>query len=344
MVFKLYTDSEDAWTAMFARMKGATKSIHIEMYIFTADTQRTHNFIALLKEKAQQGLQIILIFDVFGSLGLSNGIVKDLTEAGVEVHFFRHIFYRTHKKILLIDSNRAFLGGVNITEHARNWKDLQVEVTGPIVAPIFSSFMRTYKLTGGKSKPEKPLKNGSLQDKLKIWLLENMPVLGRKMNKRYYLSKINNAKQRIVFISPYFIPSRWMLGAMRGALSRDVEIIVYIPDNTDFKLANNINKYYAGLVSKLGVKVYYTRGMNHAKAALIDDNEGLVGSANIDELSFNIINEIGLFFKDENMVLQLKKIIEKWAEGAVLYNKKLHRLKWYQALLVPFIRLFHSVL
>lgn len=344
MTFKLYPDSEKAWSAMYSRMKQAKKSIHIEMYIFTADTQRTHDFISLLKEKAAEGLQIILIFDVFGSLGLANSTVKELREVGIEVHFFRHIFYRTHKKILLIDGRIAFLGGVNITEHARDWKDLQVEVTGPIVAPIFGSFMRTYRLTGGNSKPVGPLKNGSFKNKVKIWLLENMPVIGRKMNKKYYLSKINGAKESIVFVTPYFIPSRWMLGAMRHALSRNVKVIVYIPDNTDFALANNINKYYAGRVSQLGVTVYYTGGMNHAKAALIDDNEGLVGSANIDELSFNIINEIGLFFTDENMVLQLKNIIAKWSDAAVLYDYKLHRLKWYQALLVPFIRLFHPIL
>ncbi len=95
MTFRLYPDSEAAWTAMYSRMQQAKKSIHIEMYIFTADTQRTHDFITLLKEKAQQGLQIILIFDVFGSISLSNKIVKDLTDVGVEVRFFRHIFSST---------------------------------------------------------------------------------------------------------------------------------------------------------------------------------------------------------------------------------------------------------
>lgn len=344
MVFKLYTDSEDAWTAMFARMQRATKSIHIEMYIFTADTQRTHDFIALLKDKAQSGVQVILIFDVFGSLSLSNGIVKELRTAGAEVRFFRHIFYRTHKKILLIDGKTAFLGGVNITEHARDWKDLQVEVSGSIIPYIFRSFNRTYKLTGGKLRPMKPLSDDTWTEKVKLWLLENMPVVGRKVLKQYYLQKLNHAAKSITFISPYFIPSRWMLGAMRNAISRDVKITVLIPDNTDFKLADNINKFFAWKVSKFGVNVLYTPGMNHAKAVLIDDEEGLVGSANIDELSFNIDNEIGIFFKDKAFVGQLKKIVDAWEATGVPYDHKIHRLKWYQALLVPLIRLFQPIL
>jgi cardiolipin synthase len=344
MVFKLYTDSEDAWTAMFARMKGATKSIHIEMYIFTADTQRTHDFITLLKEKAQNGVQVILIFDVFGSISLSNKVVKELRDAGAEVRFFRHIFYRTHKKILLIDGKTAFLGGVNITEHARDWKDLQVEVSGSIVPYIFRSFKRTYKYTGGKAEPLKPEFDNTLKVKMKMWLLENMPVIGRKVIKQYYLRKLNEATESIIFITPYFIPSRWMLGAMRNAISRDVKITVLIPENTDFKLANNINKYYAGMVTTFGVNVLYTPGMNHAKAVLIDNNKGLVGSANIDELSFNVNNEIGVFFNDPKFVAELKHVVDTWAATGKPYDKNINRLKWYQALLVPFIRLFQPIL
>ncbi|UPT66479.1 MAG: hypothetical protein M0D57_18790 [Sphingobacteriales bacterium JAD_PAG50586_3] len=102
MVFKLYTNSEEAWSAMFARMKRAVKSIHIEMYIFTADTQRTHDFIAILKEKAQSGVQVILIFDVFGSISLSNTVVKDLRGAGAEVRFFAIYFTVPIKKYCLL--------------------------------------------------------------------------------------------------------------------------------------------------------------------------------------------------------------------------------------------------
>lgn len=329
---------------MYSRMKQAQKSIHIEMYIFTADTQRTHDFISLLKEKAKEGLQIILIFDVFGSLALANSTVKELREVGIEVRFFRHIFYRTHKKILLIDGRIAFLGGVNITEHARDWKDLQLEVTGRIVALIYRSFKRTYKLTGGKHTPYKPQSDYSWRGRVKIWMLENMPIIGKNMLKDYYLDKLNSAQKSIVFVTPYFIPSRWMLGAMRNALSRDVEITVLIPKNPDHLPAEHVNKYYAAKVTRLGVKVYYMPGMNHAKAAMIDEEEGLVGSANIDALSFNIDNEIGLFFKDEAFVGQLKKVIDNWKKDAKLYDYKRQPLKWYTILFIPFIRLFNPIL
>lgn len=344
MTFRLYPQSELAWTAMYNRMQKATKSIHIEMYIFTADTDDTHNFINLLKNKAQQGLQVIIILDVFGSLALPNAIVKELRDSGVEVRFFRHLFYHTHKKIVLIDGRIAFLGGVNITEHARNWKDLQVEISGRIVLPIYRSFKRTYKLTGGKLRTLKPYGDTTWSRRMNVWLLENMPVIGRRRVKSYYLQKLNGATQSIVLVSPYFIPARWLLGAMRNALSNGVKITVLIPDNTDFKLADNINKYYAGIASHLGVDVYFTPGMNHAKAALIDNAEGLIGSANLDALSFNIDNEIGVFFNDSAFVAQLQQLLSNWQATGVPYDKHRHRLKWYQKLLIPFIMIFNPIL
>lgn len=344
MKFRLYPNSVLAWDAMYARIQQAKISIHIEMYIFTDDTATSHDFISLLKQKAQAGLQVILILDVFGSLALPNAVVKEMRDTGIEVRFFRHLIHRTHKKIVLIDGRIAFLGGVNITDHARKWNDLQVELSGRIVLPIYRSFKRTYKLTGGKLNPHKPHGNANWQKQVNVWLLENMPVIGRRMVKQYYLQKLNNATKTIVFVSPYFIPSRWMLGAMRNALSRGVNISVIIPSNTDFKLADNINRYYAGVATNMGVYVYFTSGMNHAKVALIDSLEGLVGSINIDALSFDIDNEIGVFFKDKHFITQLEEVIANWMVNAVPYNKERHKLKWYQILLIPLIRLFNPIL
>jgi len=108
MKYRLYTTSQRAWDGMFKAITQAQKSIYIEMYIFLDDTQSTHNFLGLLKEKAKAGLEIVIIADVVGSFSLKAVAVDELREAGIEFIYFSHWLQRTHRKILIIDNKVAF--------------------------------------------------------------------------------------------------------------------------------------------------------------------------------------------------------------------------------------------
>ena len=135
---------------MFQAMAGAQKSIYLEMYTFLDDTQVTHNFLQLLKDKAAAGLEVVIIADAFGSSLLRPGAAEELRAAGVEFIFFNHWFSHTHRKILIIDNQIAFIGGVNIIEETRNWLDLQIKLQGRIIMPLLKSFAHTYGVVGGK--------------------------------------------------------------------------------------------------------------------------------------------------------------------------------------------------
>lgn len=347
---KLYTNSLTAWDAMLTAIQTATRSIYIEMYIFsddthdTHDTHETHDFVQALCERSQRGVQVILILDAFGSSGLDTRTREILRSDGVEVRFFRHWIHRTHRKTIIIDSSIAFVGGVNITRHASAWHDLQLRVTGPIVARLLKVFTRTYKLSGGTTHLSVRAQYLTRKHRIRSWILEHTPRARQFTLKRYYLARFERATTRLVFVTPYFIPHRWFLGSVRRAVARGISVEILIPEQTDSRILDAINRFYGRRALRLGAHVIMTPGTNHAKAMLIDDREGLVGSGNIDALSFDHNSELGIFFTEPAAVAELRNIIDTWKHSGAPYTDARYRLPWYYAPLITVFRILYSFL
>lgn len=345
MKYRLYTTSQKAWDGMFKAIAQAEKSIYIEMYIFLDDTQSTHNFLGLLKEKAEAGLEVVIIADIVGSFSLKATTVDELKAAGIEFIYFSHWLQRTHRKILIIDNKIAFLGGVNIEEKIRHWHDLQIKIQGRVVAPLLKSFAYTYKIVGGQK--ESILKYGKkpLVKKIKAWITDNVPIAGRLYNLNdYYKSKIGAAKTSVRIVTPYLLPPRWFLLSIEEACKRGVYVEIIAPNNTDIKILNKLNYLNACRLSALGVKFYLMPSMNHAKILLIDDEEGLIGSQNMDILSFGWNMEAGVFFRQKKLVSDLKRIIDHWRDESVPFNSGWKHIKWYDKILIAIFKLFFPIL
>lgn len=341
---KLYTSSTTAWSATLAAITRAQKSIYIEMYIFSEDTTATHDFITALVDRARTGVQVVMILDAFGSIGLSSKTVSLLKDAGVEVRFFRHWIHRTHRKTIIVDGTRALVGGVNITAHAKDWNDLQLEVTGPIVRRLLKVFTRTYKLSGGTQRLLVLPKYLTRQHRVRSWILEHTPLADQLTLRSYYLKKLAEAKHHITFVTPYFIPHRWLLDAMGEAVGRGIGVELLIPETTDSRILDKINRHYAGKAHDRGVSVFITPGTNHAKAALIDAREGLVGSANIDSLSFERNSELGIFFTEPAAIARLGHVLESWKTSATHFTPAKHALPWYYFPLTFLLKVLHPFL
>ncbi len=301
MKYHLYTTSQKAWDGMFSAMLKAQQSIYLEMYIFSNDTQLTHDFLKLLQDKARAGLEIVIIVDSFGSFSFSHSHANDLRKLGVEFIYFNRIFQRTHRKILIIDKKIAFVGGVNIMEETRYWYDLQIKLEGQIIKPILKSFARTYELAGGENKNILYYSHLALVKKIKSWVIDNLaggsPAY---LISSYYKEKISSAQKSITIVTPYLLPPHWFLALLEGACRRGVRIKFLLPNSTDIKLINRINYLNACRLAAIGVKFYLMSSMNHAKIMLIDDEEGVIGSQNMDILSFNWNIEGGVFLDKKN--------------------------------------------
>lgn len=345
MKYKFYTTSEKAWAAMFEAISNAKKSVYLEMYILSDNTEN-YDFFNVLGQKARCGLKVKIIIDASGSAKLNKQTIKKIKDAGVELLFFNRWFHRSHRKILIVDENTAFWGGVNIHKYFQKWDDLQVSIKGRFVKNIVRSFSRAYQISGGKDHAILAFAKKNLQKKTGLWIIEHWHLSNHLSLKKYYVDKIENAKKNIVIFTPYFMPRTWLIKALKRAVERGVEVQIIIPsraDNLSSPAINRLNYLYISKVYLLGIKFYLLPKMNHAKAILIDEKEGMVGSQNMDLLSYGHNAEIGVFFQDPEMISDLKKIFDEWKKQSTRFNHFDFTPKWYDLLLKPIIRIFQFI-
>jgi len=344
MKYRLYTTSHKAWDGMFQAMTAAGKSIYLEMYTFLDDTQMTHNFLQLLKDKARAGLRVVIIADSFGSSSLRTKAVAELRTAGVEFLFFNRWFSHTHRKILIIDNQIAFIGGVNIIEETRNWLDLQIKLQGRIIGPILKSFAHTYGVVGGKDEAILRYRRLPMVQKIKSWVIDNLSATSsRYLISDYYKKNILAAKESIIIVTPYLLPPRWLITVLDGACQRGVKVEMLIPNDTDIKPINKVNYLNACRLSALGIKFYLMPTMNHAKIMLIDNEEGVIGSQNMDVLSFNWNIEAGVFFRQKDLVNDLSKIIGEWKKTALAFETIGRKVKIWDRVLITILKFFYPL-
>ena len=328
---------------MFETILLAKKSIYLEMYIFQ-DDMIDFNFLKLLKQKAQDGLKVKVILDSFGSLGLSKKVIFELKETGVELLFLSYFVYRTHRKILIVDEKIAFIGGVNLHQSSSLWNDLMVQVEGKLVSFIMKSFSKVYAQCGGKDIVVLSHNKAIFKKKMNDWLIEHFPVKNKFILKKIYIKRILKARKNIMLVTPYLVPKRWFIGALHQAHLRGVNIDILVPKNTDHYFIDRINYFFIKKLSKLGVNFYIEKQMNHAKIMVIDDADAIVGSNNLDFLSFEFNSEVGIFFQNTKAIHSILHIIKKWKNDAIIYNSKNYKREWFDFILYPIISLFYKIL
>jgi cardiolipin synthase len=317
---------------------GARKNVYLEMYI-VSDDAAGRSFLAELENAAKRGVKVIALLDTIGSIGLDTDDIQELRAAGAEVLFCSFFFRRMHRKILIVDESVAFVGGVNVGKSYAKWKDLQIRLTGNIVHSMIRSFDRVYKSCGGKSDILAGYKVSRFK-KARLWLVDH--GIGKKTEqfKKYYEARINGARESIILVTPYLLPPRWFMACLHQALIRGVKVEIILPQQTDYAVINSINYSFASFLTERGATCYLMPGMNHAKAMLVDRREGIIGSQNLDRLSFNWNMEAGVFFHEPTMVKNLESIVSEWKAGSVIFNQGKTRLRWYDYPMAFILRLF----
>lgn len=346
MSYSFYTTTQKAWSWMIESIKKAKKSIYIEMYIFLDDTWSSHDFIWEIKNKLKEWLEVIIVVDIVWSFFLKKNTIQQLRDLGAEICFFSHFLRRTHRKILIIDQKIAFLWWVNVKRWSKDWHDLQIKFSWWfLLNPLLKSFSYTYKMAGWKNEKILDINQKSFIKKMKSWIVENR---WRKDNiyhlNNYYRDKIFNAKKTITVVTPYLVPPRWMIALLDAAVYRGVNISFIIPKDTDIKIINHINYYYAKRLRNLWIKFYFTKKMNHAKLMIIDWNEAIVWSQNIDFLSFDMNAEIWVFFQDKKAIKNIEIIINDWIKKSEVCIPDKNYLGIWSNIFKFFLKLFSPIL
>lgn len=343
MRYKFFANSQKSWKAMFDAIYSAKKTIYIEMYIFQSNI-REYNFFDLLKEKAENGVKIKMVLDSYGSASLHKDEIATLRNAGIELLFLSYFFHRTHRKIIIIDQELAFIGGVNIYEDSSLWNDLVVRVRGKLVQSIIRSFSKVYIECGGKDTDVTEHYQNKPKRKMRDWLVEHFPTKKEFEFKKVYREHISQAKKHVIIVTPYLSPKRWLVSLLHQAYLKGVKVEILIPRDTDSKIVNRLNYFYINKMRNLGITFFLENKMNHAKIMMIDSQEAIVGSQNLDFFSFEMNHEVGIFFQNMEAIGRINRIINEWKKDAKLFEKHDYKKDWIDYIIVPIFRLLVRII
>jgi len=333
--YQFYSLSKTALQAMYESICAAKKTIYWETYTFSRD-ELGFKFAEKLKEKAKEGVEIKLILDGFGSWWLTEKTLSEMRSIGIEILYFnplqlstfwrgvRRFFERNHRKVLIVDKEIGFIGGVNVDNSTMNWFDLQVRVTGPIVRQLIKSFSRSYMAGGGTLDKIKHIFYLPIVQE-KYWrVMWHKPQEKFSIVRNSYLTAIQNAKKTLTVVTPYFLPDGEILKALRAARKRGVIVKIILPFKTDHRMLTYAMRAYWRILDSFGFKIYLVKKMIHAKAMMVDDKWAMVGSSNFDDQSFYRNHDSNLVFTKKEMIDDLKKIFHNWKKDSILFRS----LRW----------------
>ncbi len=325
---KYYACGEDMFVDMLGAMERAKDFIFLEYFIIE-DGKMLEAVLDVLKRKVKEGVQVRLIYDDVGSIKTLPAHFKQrLMEMGVECaafNPFRPILSiilnnRDHRKILVVDGQVGFTGGINIADEYINekkrfgyWKDTGLEIKGEAVWSLTTMFLEMWNYINQYSEdyyrylPEIYNKKINPSDGY-VQPYGDSPLDHEYVGENVYLNIINHAKRYVYIYTPYLIVDNEMTVALQNAAKCGVDVRIVTPGIPDKKLVFLLTQSYYEQLIQNGVKIYqYTPGFLHGKCFVCDDKIATVGTINLDYRSLYLHFECGVFMYCSQAVMQLKQ-------------------------------------
>jgi cardiolipin synthase A/B len=324
---KLVRSGKQYFDLLTEMIDSARESIHIQTYIL-GDDQTGLSVADAVIRAAQRGVEVYMMVDAYGSQSLSDNFIKRLTDAGVYFRKFRPLykskrFYlgrRLHHKIVVIDSSRATVGGLNLadryndTPEEKAWLDFALYVEGEVAHELENICLRRIKVRRHRHS----MNNTSTKTRAvcPIRIRENDWASRKRDIYQTYLELFRNAQTSLTIMSAYFLPGQTFRKSLEHAAKRGVKIRVILTGYADIPLIKYAERYIYRWLFRNNVEIYeYQKNVLHAKLAIADSRILTVGSFNVNNLSAYGSIECNLDVNDERFVAsvedQLEEIIEK---------------------------------
>ena len=320
---ELLKDGKITFDKIFEALEGAQKTIHLQYYIFE-EGELAERLLKLFIQKETEGVEVRLIYDGIGSYSLSRSYLKKLKEAGIETYSFlpfrfgksiSAINYRNHRKIIVVDGAIAFTGGINVSDKylkgdpsLGTWHDMHLQLTGEAARHLDTVFINDWeKVTGNRLPlPEKiSLPNPGNSS---VQILATGPDDQFPLMEQAYFSLITGAQRYVYITNPYLIPSPAIQTALHTAALGGVDVRLLISEKADSTLVAWCVQSYFERFLMAGIKIYrYPEGFLHSKIIVADDRMATVGTANVDDRSFQHNFEVNAFIYDIKTAQQLKE-------------------------------------
>jgi len=341
---ELLVDGPTTYDAMFAAIENAKDHINMETFIIE-DDEVGRRFAELLTSKQRSSVQVNLIYDSVGSINTPKEFFKPLQESGGNVLEFNPINpltarkgwqfdRRDHRKLLIVDGQVAFVGGINIssvyssgsvgsskpTNGKVAWRDTHLRMEGPVVSDFQNLFMATWSEQQGEL-----LALRDYYPETKNQGNEIVRAIGSSPEEPYsqmyvtLLSAINSAETQVFLTNAYFVPDPQLLAALKDAVQRGVDVRLLLPSETDSMMVFYASHSYYDELLSAGVKIYERQdALLHAKTAIINGVWSTVGSTNLDWRSFVHNQEINAVMLGQDFAAQMQAMFETDLESSKL--------------------------
>jgi cardiolipin synthase len=304
---------EDAYAALEREIRAARHSINITTFILGRD-DTGRRLVRLLAERARDGVKVRLLLDALGCLFTSGSFTRPLREAGGEVGRFMPVMpfssrgsanLRNHRKIAVFDHRTAVIGGHNLAREylgpepdRQRWHDFGAVITGPAAALLSEVFIADWcfatKQSAGPLRAEMSANVTVPAGATALQIVASGPDMPGDPLYEGIVSMIQEAKQSIWIVTPYFIPDDVLLRSLIVKARSGVAVTLIVPVRSNHPLADFARRQSLRELLRAGARVLlFTPGMLHSKALIVDDSVGLLGSANFDLRSLFVNFEIG---------------------------------------------------
>jgi cardiolipin synthase len=333
----LLVDGAATYEAIGAAIDAAKHHVHAEYYLVRRDATAAW-FRDRLVAAAKRGVRVRLLLDGYGSFWIGRGWLKPLRDAGVVVVFFlpaRLLLFqpmnlRNHRKIVVVDGEIGFTGGINIGDEYKGehgpWRDMHLALRGPCVEPLARVFEQDWHFAAKedlaatsehveekKAPSVPPPKHAEHGDAVVAIVRSGPDIEGteRETIHKVFFSAITIAREKVYITTPYFIPDRAIIVALQTAALRGVDVRLLLPSRSNHPVVFQAARFFYEELLEAGVRIYeYGPGMIHAKTMVVDGAVALVGSANMDLRSFRLNFEVHAVIKDDEAARALESIFD----------------------------------
>ena len=354
----IYTDGEKKFQDLFKSIQEAKNHIHMEYYIIRND-KLGNKLLNLLAQKAQEGVEVRLLYDSIGGRQIKREQIDKLEESGVKVAIFFSgrvpffnfkINYRNHRKIVVIDGVEGYVGGFNVGDEYLGlnkeigyWRDTHIKIKGDAVIDLQTRFFLDWVHASREDLMFLPryFPDSRSSGRVGIQIISSGPDKSDEAIKSNYVKMINSAKKSILIQTPYFVPDASVFEAIKIAATSGVDVRIMIPCKPDHPFVYWATYWYCGSLLQYGVKVYtYEYGFLHAKTLVVDGIVSSVGTANFDVRSFKLNFECNgiifdtttslvlydIFMEDLNYSLELTRELYLERGLAIRFKESVCRL------------------
>jgi len=325
--YDVLTNGDQFFPAMLDAIRGAKRRISFETYIYDKG-QVGDQFTSALEDAARRGVRVNLVVDSVGAGSMKNEDVKRLEAAGCHIGSFNalkwynleEVNYRTHRKILVVDGEVGFTGGAGVADHwlghaqdKDHWRDTQIRMRGPIVRLAEAAFYENFIETDDIVAPELDDAKTEADDVGHSVVLRSSPTGGSNDLKRLYLIGIASARRTIDITSPYFVTDESTGWALQDAVSRGVKIRILVEgDKTDAMPVKYASRDAYDRLLSMGIQIYeYQPTMMHTKTLVVDGVWSMFGSANFDNRSLELNDELNVAVSDRDLARRFTDDLEQ---------------------------------